>query len=309
LNRKLYLFLATAGIAVLSFAPSRLSAQAFTLPHGVGAVTLSWQYVDNLGHLLSDGYFVERGQSATMSVLFEVDYGVTDRLAATIAIPYVWARYTGSLPPMSNLPLDSCRCWHSSFQDFSLAVRYRFGNDRWAVTPLVRYIRPSHSYAYRGEAVVGRNLEEAQFGVAAGLPLTGLLPRATVQAGYSYAFVEPVLDINLDRSNGFVSLGYAVTTRLYAYAGGIWQRTHGGVRFGSVTGDPFPPPGEANTPARLAERDRILRVNYWQISGGLSYSAGPVDIFSSVTRIIWGTDSHRSTAYTLGASWYFDLLR
>ncbi len=304
---KLGHFFATAAGAALALWPSCLAGQAFTLPQGVGAATLAWQYVNNSGHLLSDGYFREAGQSVTMSVLFEVDYGITDRLSTTFGIPYVFAKYTGSLPAPSRLPLDNCQCWHSSFQDFSLAARYRFGNETWALTPGVRYVRPSHDYTFRGEAVVGRDLEEAQVGVTAARRLVGLLPGATLQAGYTYSFVERPLDFSIDRNNAFVSLGYALTPRLYAYTAGIWQRTHGGLRAGSVTGHPFPLFGELNTPERLAQRDRILRVNYWQVAGGLSYSAGPVDVFASFTGVVRGTDAHRSQTYTAGATWYFDL--
>ena len=295
-------------VAALALAPSPVAAQAFTLPQGVGAVTLAWQYVDNTGHRLSDGFLVERGQSVTMSADFELDYGVTDRLSATFGIPYVFAKYTGGLPPPSNLPVDSCRCWHSTFQDFSLAARYHLGDDRWAVTPLVRYTRPSHDYRYQGEAVVGRDLQEGQIGVNLGARLVGFLPRASLQAGYTYAFVEKVLKIPLNRSNAFIDLGYALTRRLYVHGNGLWQHTHGGLRFGSPTGNPFFPPGELNTPERFAQRDRLLRVNNWKVGGGLAYSASPVvDVFAAFTKFVSGTDSHNGQAYTVGATWYFGL--
>jgi hypothetical protein len=305
-NPKLGSLLATAVASALVLTPSPGAAQAFTPPQGVGSVTLAWQYVDNLGHLYTDGFFAARGQSVTMSVDFELDYGVTDRLAATFDVPYVWARYTGSLPSFSNLPRDNCRCWHSALQDFTFAARYRLGDERWAVTPLVRYVHPSHDYAFRGEAVVGRDLTETQLGFSTGAKL-GFLPRASVQAGYTYAFVEKVLNIKLDRSNAFVDIGYILTPRLYVHANGLLQRTHGGLRAGSVTGKPFPLPGELGPLPLAGGRDRVLRVNNWKVGGGLSYAAGPVDVFASITNVIQGTDSHRSQAYTVGATWYFDL--
>ncbi len=307
MSLKLRFLLAAAVSAALASAPSPAAAQAFTLPQGVGAITLAWQYVDNTGHRLSDGFLVERGQSVTTSVDLELEYGVTDRLSATVGIPYVFAKYTGSLPPPSRLPVDACQCWHSSFQDFSLAARYRLGNDPWALTPVVRYVRPSFDYNFVGEASVGRDLEEVQVGVSTGVRLGGFLTRASVQAGYTYSFVEKVLDIPNDRSNAFVQVGYALTRRLYVQAGGTWQRTHGGLRFGSVTGNPFFPPGEFNTPERFAQRDRLGRVNYWHVGGGLSYSLGPADVFASFRKYVSGTDAHSGQAYTVGATWYFDL--
>jgi hypothetical protein len=302
------LFFGAAIVEVLAAAPSPAAAQAFTPPRGVGAVTLAWQYIDNTGHRQTDGNFVKRGQSATMSVEIEAEYGFTSRLSVTLGIPYVFAKYTGAMPPPSRLPVDACGCWHSSFQDFSLSARYRLGNDTWAVTPVVRWGQPSHRYPYQGEAVVGRNLPEAQIGVFAGARLARVLPGLGVQAGYTYAFVEkPLADIPINRSNGFLELGYAVKRRLYVRGVGVWQRVHGGVRAGSDTGNPFPLPGELNTLERFLQRDRILRTKYWQAGVGASYSVGRVDVFTSFSKYVWGRDAHNGQAYNLGATWYFGL--
>ena len=299
---------APAIAAALSLAPARVAAQAFTAPEGVGAVTVAWQYVDNTGHRGTDGLFVARGQSATMSALAEVDYSVTDRFAVTFGVPYVFAKYTGAMPPPSRLPVDACGCWHSSFQDFSLSSRYRFGDDTWAVTPLVAYGQPSHDYPFQGEAVVGRNLKELRVGVSAGFKLVTLLPKASLQGTYSYAFVEKALEeIKIDRSNASIDFGYALTSRLYLRGSAILQRTHGGLRAGSASGQPFPLPGELNTPARFAQRDRLIRTNYWHLAAGASFSAGPVDLFAGYTKYIWGRDAHNGQAFTFGTTWYFDL--
>jgi predicted porin len=304
---RLHFLLLAALAATFAVTPSPATAQAFGLPEGVGSVTLAWQYLDNTGHRMSDGFLLEAGESVSTSLALEVDYGFTDRLSASLSMPYVFAKYTGALAPLSGLPRDACRCWQSSFQDFALTARYRFGSATWAVTPHVRYSHPTHDYPYEGEAVVGRNLREAQVGVSLGARLDRLLPRSNVQAGYSYGFVEaPLPDVSLDRSNGFVELGHGVTSRLYVRAGGIWQRTHGGLRFGSLTGTPFPPPGEMNTAERYAQRDRVQRSNYWHFTTGVSYSAGPVDVFASYLKYAGGTDTHDGQAYTIGLSLYFD---
>lgn len=300
-------FCAIGAIAVaLAAAPTLARAQAFTPPDGVGAVTLAWQYVDNTGHRLSDGYFNPMGQSVTTSGLVEMEYGVTDRFTATLGIPYVFAKYTGKNPPRSGLPVDTCRCWHSAFADFSASVRYRFGDDAWAVTPVARFNQPSHGYAYRGEAVVGRQLTEAQLGVSAGLRLTSVLPQLSLEGGYTYAFVEKVLDeISVNRSNVYAGVGYGVNRRLHLRAAWLWQHTHGGVRAGSLTGDPFPFPGELNTPERRAAGDRIFKVRYMQVAGGLSFNAGPIDLFASYTNYVWGRDAHNGQILGAGVTWYF----
>jgi hypothetical protein len=77
-------------IAVLLL-PASAAAQTFTPPARVGSVTVAWQWVDNTGHILTDGTFFPRGQSVTTSLLVEVDYGVTERFAATASVPFVFA--------------------------------------------------------------------------------------------------------------------------------------------------------------------------------------------------------------------------
>jgi len=204
--------------------------------------------------------------------------------------------------------VDSCQCWNSGIADFSAGARYRFGGETWAVTPVARFGQPSHAYPYKGEAVVGKQLTELQFGVLAGLRLVELLPKATVQGGYTYAFVEKALDeVSVNRSNVFVDLGYSASRRLYVRTAWLWQHTHGGLRFGSPSGNPFPQPGEFNTPQRLAERDRLLKVRYMQLAGGLAWNAGPVDVFASYAKYVWGRDAHNGQAIGVGVSWYFGL--
>jgi hypothetical protein len=292
--------------AVLRVTP--VAAQAFTPPAGVGSVTLEWQFVSNTGHRLSDGYLIEGGQSLTMGGFLEAEWGLTDRLAASAAIAYVFAKYTDPEPPPSFfpfLPVDECHCWNSSFQDITLAARYRFGDDPWAVSPVVRVVLPSHDYNTQGEAVVGRNLREFQVGAGGALRLAWFLPRATLQAGYTYSFVEEVYGIPNDRSNGYFELGYLATNRLYLRVEGRWQKTHGGLRFGSVTGDPFFPPGEVDTPELIAEHDRLLKDNYWRVGGGLSYSLGDFDVFVAFSEYVAGTDTHAGHAWAVGLTYYF----
>jgi len=295
------LVLSAAGL-VFAANPVPAEAQAFTVPEGVGAVTLAWQYIDNTGHRLTDGYFRPAGQSVSWSALAEIDYGITHRLSASIGIPYVFAKYSGTQPPPSGLPVDTCGCWHSSFQDFGLGARYRFGGDTWAVTPFARYGLPSHRYPYQGEAVVGRNLDEL-------LLLGGFLSRATIQATYGYSFVEsPLADISIDRSTFALDLGYAASRRLYVRAFGTGVHTHGGLRTGSVTGDPFFLPGELGPigSERWLQRDRLIKARYVQVGGGLSYALGPVDVFTSFSKYVWGRDAHNGQVYNLGATWYFE---
>jgi hypothetical protein len=294
--------------AAVCLAPVPAVAQAFTPPAQVGSVTFAWQWVSNTGHRLSDGFLLPVGDSITTSALAEVDYGVTDRFSATVNIPYVFAKYTGALPSFSQLTHDECKCWNSAFQDFSAGGRYRFGDEIWAITPQARYTVPTHKYEYAGEAVVGRRLQELQLSVHAALRLVRILPKASIVAGYTYSIVEkPLDDVSINRSNEYIDIGYSLTRSLYAHGIASWQQMPGGLRFGSPTGNPFFPPGELNTPARYAQRDRVIQTEYWHAGGGLSYSTTVADFFLSFEKYLSGHDTHNGIAYTLGSTWYFDL--
>ena len=296
-------------LLALTAIPAAAAAQAFTAPKGVGSVTLGWQWIQNTGHRMSDGVDNDRADSATTSVFFDTEYAVTDRFSASFGLPYTFARYEGPpIPPPSGQPNDACLCWNSAFGDLSLMARYRFGGETWAVTPMVRLGQPSHEYPIRGEAVVGKQLTEGQVGVFTGLRLVELLPSATIQSGYTYAFVEKVFDeLSVNRSNVFVDLGYAVDRRLYVRAGWLWLHTHGGLRGGSLSGDPFPFPGELSDPKWRGQGDRARKVRYMQLVGGLSFNAGPVDLYASYSKYVWGYDAHNGWAVSTGATWYFGL--
>lgn len=284
-------------LAAAALAPAGASAQAFTPPKGLFALTLSYQFVENTGHRLDDGTVIYKGQSVDTGFLVEGEYAPSDRLALSLGIPYLFARYTDDEPtPFVYLPVDSCRCWHSSFQDFVFLARYRLGERSFAVTPSVGFVLPSHDYEYRGEAVVGRNLNEVRAGVIVGFaPPRGPLAGFDFQAAYTYAFVERVLDIPNDRSLGSLSVGYSPTRRLHVGATANWQVTHGGLRF----------PGELDTVEKIEQHDRLLRDDYWRMGGGLSYSFERFDVFASFSAYVAGTNSHAGYAVTAGVSAYF----
>jgi hypothetical protein len=293
--------LSLAALLTVLLVPAAAAGQTGTPPAGVGSVTFAWQWIDNTGHIL-DATFVPVGKSVTTSVLAEVDYGVTSRFAATVAVPFVFARFKGPNEPFSGQERDKCRCWQQSFQDFSIAGRYRFGDDFWGLTPQVRVIIPSHNYPYLGEAVVGPNLNQGLLGISGFSRLAPALPKATIHAGYTFALVEKAgEDLRANRSNLFTSFGYALTRSLYVHGGALLQKTHGGLTAGELALAP---------PEQKVQGDRLLKMRYWHLTAGLSYSVGSsADLFFSVEPYVWGRDAHDGIAYTAGATWYFVLFR
>lgn len=291
---------------VVSMAPSQARAQAWVPPAGAGSIALIYQFIDNTGHRLSDGFLYEDGKSIDETVAVEADYAFTDRLSMSLGIPYVFAKYRGPGFTPARLPVDNCHCWHSGFQDFGFTARYNVRAGAFALTPSISVGVPSHAYLYKGEAVVGSRLKEVRFALNAGQRLAMISPRLNVQAQYSYAVVEHAAGVSHNRSNAVAELGYSVTRRLALSGLVTWQRTHGGLRFGT-----FPPnepafPGDVNTPQRFEEHDRLLRDNNWHIGGVAIYSVAQMDIFVSLIEYVHGTDTHAGRAVTFGTTWHFE---
>lgn len=281
------------------------NAQAWVLPGGEGDINFTYQRIDNTGHRRTNGFLVPHGVSLDMSLYLEAEYAFTSRFSMTAGLPYVFAKYTDPNPPLNPIPFlpqDQCHCWQSGWQDFGITARYNLvgrESGTFALTPSVSLGVPSHDYNFRGEAALGRNLREERIGIDAGRRLDVISSSLSVEGGYSYAFVEKVMGISTNRSNARVEADYSIKRKLLVRGQAFWQRTHGGLRFGSPTSADLPFPGEVNTPELLYQHDRLLRDNYWHAGGGLAYSFPHVDVFATYIAFIAGTDTHAGRALTI----------
>lgn len=285
-------------------------AQAWVPPRGVGSITALYQRIGYTGHRLTDGSRFEGVQSTSMAFYLEADYALTDRLSVSAGLPFVLSKYDDPNPPpppIPYLPVDECHCWNTGFQDFGFTARYNLVNGAFALTPSVSVGTPSHDYNFRGEAALGNHLKELRLAIDAGQRLDVISSRLSVQGSYSYAFVEQVIDVTSNRSNAAVETTYLLTRKLAVQGSVLWQRTHGGLRFGAGPESSLVFPGEVNTPERLFQHDRLLRDNHMRIGGGASYSFSRMDVFGSYTRFVRGTDSHTGGSLTFGISWPFQL--
>jgi hypothetical protein len=285
-------------------------AQAWVPPAGVGSVTVAVQNLDHTGHRVTDGTFHEVGTSVHNFIDISFDYAITDRWSITAAIPLVFAKYTDDDPLpdfVPFLPVDECRCWQSGWTDFGFTARYNLVNGAFGLTPSISVGVPSHQYNFQGEAALGERLKEVRLAVDAGRRLDVISPRLSIEGRYSYAFVEEVIDVPVDRSNAALESGFLVTRQLAARVLLAWQRVHGGLRIGSPSGDPFVPPGEVDTPERLYEHDRLLRDNNFRLGAAVVYSMEKMDVFASYIELLRGNDSHGGRSITIGVSWPFEL--
>ncbi|PYT25799.1 MAG: hypothetical protein DMG57_23805 [Acidobacteria bacterium] len=154
---------------------------------------------------------MDRGHIHSDALTLEVDYSLTDRLALRMAVPYIVAKYSGPFP--HQLPIDD-GSYRSTFQDFTIDVRYNLSKRPVVLTPFFTTVIPSHSYEYFAHSAVGRDQREYHLGTNFGRRLDPVLPKAYLQARYSYVFVERVLGISPNRSDVEFTLGYFLTPRL-----------------------------------------------------------------------------------------------
>jgi hypothetical protein len=303
-SRSLMALVVCAGVLT----PRDGRAQAWPAPAGAGSITLSTQAIDNTGHFVTGGDLLSDGKSRNVSAVVDVDYALTDRLAFSIGLPYVFARYIGPGPTPTPVqsPLDACRCWNSAWQDVSATARYNVVSGMVALTPSIAVGAPSHDYEWQGEAVVGYGLRELRLAIDGGVRLDALSTRLALISRYQYAFVEDVAtlpEVANNRSNTSMTASYVVSERLSVRGGVSWQRTHGGLRYGSpLAGADVPPPGDATTDERVKQHDRLLRNNYWHLGAGATYSLPRLDVFASYLHFLRGSDTHAGRALTLGVS-------
>jgi hypothetical protein len=298
-----FLFVIAAALLVTAAADAK--AQAWALPRGDGDISFTYQRINNTGHRRTNGFLVPRGRSLDMSLYLEAEYAFTNRFSVAAGLPYVFAKYTDPnppLPPIPFLPQDQCRCWQSGWQDFGATARYNLvggASGDFGLTAYVSLGAPSHDYNFRGEAALGRNLREERIGIDAGRRLVVISRNLSVQGGYSYAFVEKVMGISTNRSNASIEGDFFIKRKLLVRGEALWQRTHGGLRFGSPPPADLVFPGEVNTPELLYQHDRLLRDNSWHAGGGLAYSFPQVDVFATYIAFVGGTDTHAGGALTI----------
>jgi hypothetical protein len=301
-----------AVISLLTFAiPNNLLGQAFVPLRGEGTVTLSYQYTNVHDHLRSDGSVFQAGRIYSHIASAQVDYGVTDKLAASFSVPYIMSLYKGSAPhnpdalhvhdPAQEVIDDGT--YHGSVQDLGLGVRYNLTVKPFAITPFLAWNQPSHDYPFFAHSAVGRNLWQVNMGASIGGSANRLLPNSYFHLRYAYGITEHT-KIDGVSYGGNQSLlrgdfGYFFTERLSAKAIEILQITHGGLN--------FPQDFPDRTSELWLHHDQILSVGYLELGGGLDYALIPsMDLSANVLKSVWGHNGHSlRMGLAIGVTHYF----
>ena len=285
------------GLAGILLVPLSVFAQAWVPPKGEGAVALAVQQLNVKKHLAGTTQ-VDAGHTNTFVVLADLTYGLTDKVAVDLALPFVSTRYSGTKPHPNTTIDDGTE--HGAFTDFRVALRYNLTRKGAVLTPYIGTVVPSHEYQYYGHSAFGQRLRELQVGTYVAKLFTSGLPNTFVSGRVGYGFLQKVQDIKHNRSTGDLEVGYFVTPTFRTFGMASAQYSHGGIE--------FPAGGLPAVPAQLrAVHDVVQRVNFLNVGAGFAYSVREsFDVFGSFSRQVAGRNGHvLNRGVTIGASWSF----
>ena len=301
LRRSLGAFLVGLTVALLSPADAR--GQAWLPPKGEAGLTFGY------GNLYSAYHYGATappnpapGPTRTQTLGIVASYGISDKFALNVSIPFVTSIYHGNSPhraPDGTILTPDDGQYHGTFQDFRITLGYQALLDGpVAIAPFLTVVIPSTDYPTLSHAAPGKGLNQALVGFAAGASLDRIVPRTYAEVYYNYAFVEEVLNINVDRSDFGFQLGYYITPSFGMRFLAAGYYTHGGV--------PYNVPADL-PPAQRLVHDQIGKSSNVSVGGGLAYVlTGSTEVSVSYLRSIYGKTGHKlDHGLGFGVSWSF----
>jgi hypothetical protein len=261
--------------------------------------------------VLTNGDWVRIGGSHASALGLSMEHSVTDKLAISLGIPYVAAKFSRNNGPNATLSCPTCPGlddgkYHGTWQDFTVGARYNVLMQPVVVTPLIALRLPSHSYATAFEAAPGRHLTEVQTGIAAGRVFATSGEPVFLAAQYTYTFVQKLLGVSTNRSNADFTVGRVLGT-MFSVRGFVdWQRTHGGLTSDFVLNFD----NKVIDPALYRVHNGLIRDNYWRAGIGAGYALTMKDnLYASIATVLGGTDTHYGYLYNIGVSRSFNWKR
>ena len=281
-------------LVVFLFTSSTAFAQAWLPAKGEGNVSVLFSNTLSTRHYLPDVAY-DRGHIDANTMLFDVTYGVSDRMAVTVGLPVVTSRYRGSFPHRP-ITLDDGN-WHTSAQDFRMNVRYNVVRGAIQVTPFIGSYLPANNYQYFAHAAPGRQLKEIATGVSAGRLFAEL--GLVLQGQYALNFSQGALEYSRRFSTASVESAYFLTTRLRLMASASGRIGH--------TGIDLPVNGALLTPDQFLHHDQISRESFFNVGGGTAITiTDTTDLFVAYNRTVTGRNTHATDrGLSIGMSWSF----
>ena len=260
-----------AGLVLALLFASEAFAQASVPAEGSGSLALAYQSITVHDHTDYRGVHNSVGKTHSHTVFLGLDYGLTDRLAVAVGVPYIQSRYQGDFPHRhGDFPghegepvIDDGR-YHGGLQDYSLGLRYQLWTEPLMVTPFINFGYPSRNYPFRGHSAIGLRLWHVEVGGSVARQLEGPLDDFHVQARYGYTIREKTEGIGIRSSRVDLEVSYILTPRLSARLLAVWLHTHNGLNF-PVDFPPAPDP-------RTFAHDRLLNTQSINLGAGLAFA-------------------------------------
>ena len=297
-----------AGLTAALLGEAAAQGQAWLPPKGEAWLSFGYGNIYSAHHYMarelpSGGYAdPANGPTRSQTLGIVAGYGISDRFALNVSIPFVTSIYHGPNPHQLDgviLTPDDGN-YHGYFQDFRITLGYQaLLNGPVAVAPFATVVIPSHDYPTLSHAAPGKGLNQLLLGFAAGASLDRWIPRTYTELYYNYAFVEEVIGINTNRSDFGFQAGYFITPSLGLRFLSAGHYTHGGV--------PYNRPNPDLPTEQRPYHDQIAKSANLSIGGGVAYVlTGSTEVSFSYLRSIWGRTGHKiDQGLGFGVSWSF----
>jgi hypothetical protein len=253
---------------------------------------------------------IDAGHVRGQGIALQTGYGLTDSLALSLGIPFVDNIYYCTSATVACTPHPGSNAddftYHGTLQDFRIALDYQLIKGEFSLAPFAAAVIPSHGYVYFAHAAPGKDLHQYLVGFTAAGGLERFLPATYFVATYDYAFVQPVLGININRSDFALELGYFLTFWTPALGVrflGNGFYTHGGLAYNN----PFELLSLPNGDVLFLHHDQIGKTRSVQLGGGLTYQlSGSTIVYASYLRSVYGRDILKlDQGVSFGVTWNF----
>ena len=253
----------------------RVRAQAWVPGKGQGSLSIVYKQKQSTKLTDGGGNASDFGKAIVRTMNLDIDYGLTDRLAVSVGLPFGSNRYTGNDPhdprslPFANDQrfLDDGR-FHGGWTDFSIGLRYQWRTQPFLITPFIAYSWPSHNYTFFAHSALGNQQWTLQAGVHAGDWLPPPLQNLYWEAGYAYSFMQPLSHRRINHGTLHLQVGSYVTPRLELHLLAEHSNSYGPAI--NLPQDFFNPDGTLN-PDNLYYHDQLAAARMNRASVGLSY--------------------------------------
>lgn len=276
-------------------------AQAWLPEKGHGSFSVAYQDLYIHYHTDSHGDKSVPGTIDNHSVFLDFDYGLSDRWALSIGLPYKSNRYRGAPhPPViddhgENFIDDGD--YHDGWANWNLSLRYQWRDGPWAITPFVSYGSPSHDYSTYAHSAFGTGQTRFEVGINTGHRFGPPMQNVYFYGSYGYSMMEVVDHRRVNHSTLTLELSYFLTPRVSARLLMVGQKTHNGLDFPAD----YPPPRNGDY---FFHHDQNVRNDFVNVGVGLNYQHNDrYGLFANYGQTLWGENAHLiDSAVTVGIS-------